>query len=367
MSNALALFDQPKLQVPSHVKNFFGEESNIAERQTVPSLSYEGKVWTINVNGEKTRLMKQDENGDEVAVPVMRVVVLDYNKKRGRTYYTGAYDPAKPGTPLCFSEDGVAPHANAAQPQASKCDGCPMSIKGSKITEQGKAIAACSQHRMVVVVPASNPGFTPLRMKLAITSDWDKNEEMAAQGWFAFNNYTDMLRQKGVAHTAALVTKMRFDPAVPYPKVMFSPDRWLNDDELAVIKPVVKGDGVKQLLGGTWSPNGVDGSRMDQAKFLQDDTPKAAPAPKPTPKPVPVAVAEDDWDDEVAPPPVKAAPKTAPVSIVMDDDEDDAPPPPKKAAKVIPKKVEPAVEATPVAATKSAPGDLAALLDDWDA
>lgn len=368
MSNALSLFDQPKLKVPAHVADFFGEESNIAERQTVPSLSYEGKVWTISVNGEKTRLMKRDENGDELPVPVMRVVVLDYAKRRGRTYYTGAYDPAKPGTPLCSSEDGIAPHASVQQPQAAKCDGCPMSVKGSKITEQGKAIAACSQHRMVVVVPANNLGFTPLRMKLAITSDWDKNEEYAAQGWFAFNNYTDMLRSKGVQHTAALVTKMRFDPAVAYPKVMFSPDRWLEGEEISTIKPVVKSDNTKALLAGSWSPNGVDGSRMDQAKFLSDEAPKVAAvpqlAPKPAPKPAPAPVPA--WDDEDDVLPVKAAPKLAAITIDADDDEDAVPPPPKKVAKVIPKKVDQPVEAKPAAATKSASDDLSSLLDEWE-
>lgn len=368
MSNGLTIFDQPKLLIPDHAKNFFGEESNIADRQTVPSLSYEGKVWTISVNGERTRLMKRDENGDELPVPVMRAVVLDYNKRRGRTYYAGAYDPGKPGTPLCFSEDGVAPHANAQQPQASKCDGCPMSVKGSKVTEQGKAVAACSQHRLVAVVPANNLQFTPLRMKLAITSDWDKNEENAAQGWFAFANYTDMLRSKGVQHTAALVTKMRFDPSVAFPKVLFSPDRWLTDEELAVVRPVVKGDAAKSLLTGTWSPNGSDGSRMDQAKFLQDDPPKVIAAPKPVAAPA-VKQAED-WDDDEIRPPVKpvakAPPKAQAISIDMDDDEDDTPPPPKKAAKVIPKKVDQPVEPKPAAATKSVPDDLSSLLDGWD-
>lgn len=368
MSNALTIFDQPKLQVPDHIRNIFGDESNIAERQTVPSLSYEGKVWTINVNGEKTRLMKRDENGDEMPMPVMRVVVLNYNKRRGRTYYAGAYDPAKPGTPLCFSEDGITPHATVQQPQSNKCDGCPMSIKGSKVTEQGKAVTACSQNRMIAVVPATNMQFTPLRMKLAITSDWDKNEENAAQGWFAFQNYIDWLRTRNIPHTARIVTKMRFDPSVAYPKVLFGPDRWLTDEEALTVKPVWNSSSVTNLLGGTWSPNGVDGTRMDQAKFLQDDTPKAAPAPKPVPKPAPAPAAEwDDEDDAPPPPPKKAAPKLAAVPIDMDDDEDDAPPPPKKVAKVVPKKVEPAVEAKPVAATKSAPDELSALLDDWEA
>lgn len=124
-----------------------------------------------------------------------------------------------------------------------------MSIKGSKITDSGKATTACSQHRMVAVVPANNLAFTPLRMKLAITSDYDKQSpDLEAQGWQAFSNYTASLRGKGVQHTAALVTKMRFDPGAAYPKVLFSPDRWLTEPELAQVASLVRSDSVKALV-----------------------------------------------------------------------------------------------------------------------
>jgi hypothetical protein len=368
MSNALTLFDQPKVNVPAHIADMFGGEGNIGERQTVPSLSYEGKVWSLNVNGEKKRLMKTDENGDETPVPVMRVVVLDYAKRRGRTYYEGAYDPQKPGTPLCWSEDGVTPHANVQQPKGAKCETCPMSVKGSKITEQGKAIAACSQHRMIAVVPANNLSFTPLRMKLAITSDWDKNPELISQGWFGFNNLLDELRNKRVPHTAAFVTKMRFDPSVPFPKVIFSPDRWLTDDELAVVAPISKSDAVKNLLGGTFTPNGSDGMRMDQAKWALEEKPAA---PQPPAKPTLSVVSnEDDGDDDgeiVAPPKVvqKAAPKAAPITIDMDDDDGEIAPPPKKVAKVVPKKVEQDVVAPKAKAAPAVSDDVASLLEEW--
>jgi len=123
MANELTIFDQPKTQVPAHVAKFFREESNIADRMTVPSLGLTGKVWTISVNGEKTKLMRKDAEGDETPVGVFRVVILDYAKKRGRTYYEGAYDPTKEAPPACWSDDGVTPDASIAEPQASKCEG----------------------------------------------------------------------------------------------------------------------------------------------------------------------------------------------------------------------------------------------------
>ena len=71
MSNALSLFDSPAFAIPAHLQDL-NDEGNIADRQTTPSLSYEGKVWTISVNGEKTKLMKRDADGDEMPVAVMR-------------------------------------------------------------------------------------------------------------------------------------------------------------------------------------------------------------------------------------------------------------------------------------------------------
>jgi len=77
MGNELSLFDSSNLQVPAHLQDL-NEEGNIQDRIQVPSLSYEGKVWSIIVNGEKTQLVKLDADGDEVPLAVMRVVVLDY-------------------------------------------------------------------------------------------------------------------------------------------------------------------------------------------------------------------------------------------------------------------------------------------------
>lgn len=261
MSNALALFDD-KGAVPAHIAGFMETESNIADRVTVPSLSYEGKAWSIVLNGEKTRLERKDADGETAPVTVFKAVILDYGKRRGRAYYEGAYDPSKPGSPLCSSDDGLVPDKHIAEPRSSKCETCPMAVKGSKVTESGKAIAACSQHRMLAVVPAGQLNFEPLRLKISITSDWDKNEEMMKTGWFAFNNYTDFLRSKGVQHTAALVTKMKMDPDAVHPKVIFSPDRWLTAEELAVVAPIAKSDKVKGLLAGSWTAAGVDGTRI---------------------------------------------------------------------------------------------------------
>jgi hypothetical protein len=249
MGNELSLFDNSTLQVPAHLQDM-NEEGNIQDRIQVPSLSYEGKVWSIILNGEKTQLVKLDGDGDEVPVSVMRVVVLDYQQRRGRSYYEGAYDPSNAGKPACFSDDGVKPHPSIQEPQASACDGCPMAVKGSRISESGKQVSACSQHRILAVVPAHKMDMEPLRMKIAVTSDYDKENDLEAKGWFAFQQYKDFIKARGVNHSASVVTKMRFDPGVAYPKVLFQPDRFLEADEAAIVRPKTTSDEVKKIISG---------------------------------------------------------------------------------------------------------------------
>lgn len=330
--NDVALFD-PKANMPAHIANFFGSEggSNIDNRSAVPSLSPEGKMWTISLNGTKTKLEKRNADGDVEPVNIMRVVIVDYAKRRGRAYYEGAYDPANVGSPVCWSDDGIKPDDTVVKKQHPTCEGCPMSIKGSKVSDNGKAITACSQHRMLAVVPAHKLDFEPLRLKIAITSDWDKQSpEMAAQGWHGFQNYTDFLKSRGVQHTAALVTKMKFDPNAAYPKIFFAADRWLEPAEIAQVAPLTKDDAVKQLLGGTFTPAGPDGVRKDattdsieqpqtKAQVATAATAVAEVAPQPAADdPVAMAKAALAAAEAAA---AANAPKSVTGTIVEDDDD----------------------------------------------
>lgn len=365
MANELTAF-QPGA-VPAHVAAFLGnQESNTSMGgATVPSLSPQGKVWTISLEGTKTRLEKRDNDGEIVPVGVMKVVILDFAKRRGRTYYEGGYDPEKESAPLCWSADGIEPNPQAPQLQAKKCAECPKAVKGSKVTEQGKAIAACSQHRMMALVPANKLDFTPLRLKIAITSDFDKQGPSAAsnaqQGWFAFGQYLDFLKSSGVTHTAAVVTKMKFDSSVTYPKILFAADRWLTPEELAQVTPLTKEESVQQLLTDTWTPAGPDGTRTDDttagagegvAATVQQEATTAAAQPA-----IPAASADEDDDGEIimgldapAAQPTQGAAQAATAA------------PTATKTTAAPKAA--AAEAQPEVATAKDPA-LAALLADW--
>lgn len=352
MSNALTMFDNNQLVVPAHIASFLEQERNIPDRMSVPTLSYQGKVWTRIVDGEKVKMTR---NVDGVMEPVqtLKVIVLQQAKSRGRAYFEGAYDPEKEGKPLCWSSDGNVPDADVAIPQHSDCKNCPMSAKGSKITEQGKAVTACSAHRIIVVVPAAQPNSQPLRCKLAITSLFDKQSpDLEKAGWQAFEQYTDMLRSRGVGHTASVVTKMTFDSNVAYPKVIFSPDRWLTPEEVAVVAPIAKSEEVMALVEGTFNPPAATPNNG----FDEGGDAPAAPAPAPAPAPARKRTAPAAAPAPVAPV-AQAAPAPAPAAP--------APVAPVAQAAPAPAAPAPVAPVAQAAAPADIPQDVADLLADW--
>lgn len=240
-----------------------GLGSNIPDRQTVPSLSYEGKTWQIVKDGNKHKLQARNSDGDLVPVPIMRVVVLNFNGERGRAYYPGAYDPSKTDRPTCWSADGRAPDPSVQEKQAPLCNGCPMSVKGSKIAEGGKETVACAQHRMIAVVPGFEIDGEPLRLKIAVTSDYDK--EIVEHGWYAFRQYVDFLKSRGIVHTGMVVTKIKFDPNAQYPKLLFAMDRILTPTELAQMQAQLQNPKVAELLAEKWTAAGSAGTLKDDS------------------------------------------------------------------------------------------------------
>lgn len=347
---ALAVVDQwdpnSGLPMPAYLTTALGDlGSNIADRMNVPSLSYEGKTWTIVKDGNKTKLQSRNSDGDMVPVPVMRLVVLDFNGERGRAYYKGVYNPAASAAPECWSADGKAPDPSVKEKQAALCNGCPQSVKGSKVQE-GKEMIACSSHRMIAIAPALDLAADPLRLKIAVTSDYDR--EIVEHGWYAFRQYTDWLKSRGVSHTGLVVTKVKFDPNTAYPKLLFAMDRLLTPDEVETIKTTLTNPKVKELLAEKWSAAGTAGTPADDsdikpwglegayadgwaahpdsagwswkgAEVISNDD-LAAKYPQPEPVAPTIPASEQVIENKPAVPPVAPEPDAAPPPVVAAHD-----------------------------------------------
>ena len=298
MANALTLFEAGA--VPAHVAAAQAE-ANITSKASVDALTFEGKVWQITMGGKKTKLLRADDDGEMQPVQIFTGIILDYTKQRGREYHKGVYDAKKPAAPVCWSEDGVTPNEAAPDKQASACAACPMSKKNSHVSADGKGTVACSQFRKIALIPAAKIGeFPPLRMRIKITSDWDATnaEKNAATGWYAFQQYLDLLVSKGVSHTALLPTKIKFDTSVAYPKLLFSPGKsWVPADMWEdTIKPLANSDQVKDLLAATYTPVAKTGTKA--LPEADDEETEIAPAIPAQAKPAKAALAAPVEDDE---------------------------------------------------------------------
>ena len=371
MANDLTIFETQNLVVPDYLNDFLADEDNIKPRAGVPTLSYRGRKWSTIINGEKTMFVRRNAEGDEEPVGVLRVIVLDFSQKRGRTYYEGKFDPENASRPDCWSADGERPDSSIEAPQCATCSNCRMAVKGSKINELGKETTACSQHRMVAVVPAGNLEHPPMRLRLAVTSDFDSmSPDLEKTGWFAFRNYTDYLRSRQITHTSKVVTKIKFDPNKDFAKIIFTAERFIDPAQVAQVAALVRSPEVKALITEQWTPNGEDGTRKSQEpspaqKNAQTERPKVIEGTVTEPfitdemkeadaKAAAAAKAKKAADTRAA----NAAAKKATEQKVTTDDEGDAFAPandtPKQAAKQA---------AAPT--SSEVPADVADLLSAW--
>jgi hypothetical protein len=325
-------FAQTPAPLPDYLTEAFGDDVNILARVTVPSLTYRGKVWRQVLEGDEVALTKKNEDGESVPVAQINVVVIEQSHKRSRRFYEGEYEEGKNKAPRCASVDGVVPDADIENPCATSCAVCPNSAKGSSRSGKG---AACSAFKNVAVINAGLKGKL-LRLSMAQTSIWDKdNPTEEAKGWFAYDQYIEQLRSRGCPNTAAVVTKIKFDPETAYPKLLFSAMRWLTPEEIKVVAALRKDPEIPDLIGGT-------------AKAAL-----AAPQPR--------IAAIDDEQRPATPTPAVAAPAPAPKPVVVPK------PAPVKAVKAAPPvPVQPPPEQTPVAEVATAGGGLDDLLAEWD-
>lgn len=255
-SKAVALFDPGAM--PAHIAAANQQPGgNVITPVQVNKLTYAGRVWTVTIDGVKTPIMRLNQEGDEEPRPTIPVIIVDAAARRGRAYFTGGFDPAAVKQPDCWSADGITPDpkapgvADANGKRFDKCAECPMSVKGSKITEANKETTACQQHRRMVVALRGQPELPLLQLQISITADYDATSTaLMEKNIFAWAQYMKYLKSKGVGWTCSLVTRLRFDTTlgINYPKVMFEPIGFTTPDEFALYQPMVGTQEVEDIM-----------------------------------------------------------------------------------------------------------------------
>ena len=318
MSTELTAFEGSAL--PSYMQQAISSgilDQTLVSRSSLDQLTFRGKVWRAIVNGEEH--IQTNADGDPVST--IKVIILGKNPARSRAYYEGAFKEGENRAPACWSNNGSTPDRDVKEPVSNSCDTCPMAAKGSRVSQDGRPAIACTSFKNLVVIPANDLSFPALRLRLPQTSIWDKETE--GQAWMAYDQYTNYLRSKSVPNEATIVTKIKFDPALAYPKLLFAADfdhddklkAYLTEKEFTAIAPRLKGEDFGVLLGtkalGTAAPATIAAPKIPVPSLDQlekEEPPKAVKmkaetiVEEPKVKVAPAVAAGidglvDSWDD----------------------------------------------------------------------
>lgn len=207
-----------KSAIPEHLRNIGVNELTKAlapniNNSPLKRISIRGRVFRLVVNGEE--MSKNESNS-------MEVVIVNASKDISRSFYAGAYDQkAETTAPDCWSPDGVKPDASVLKPQHSNCKDCPKNIKGSGA---GGSRACRFSRRLALALPSDLGNV--YQLVLSSTSIFGTGD----QDHMPFNQYLTYVVSQGFSINA-LVTEMKFDSDSDTPKLVFSPVRFLDEEE----------------------------------------------------------------------------------------------------------------------------------------
>jgi hypothetical protein len=262
----------PNVAVPAHLRN---RGVRVALTDNIAGgLTTGGAFPKISIKASRFRIVK---DGTESVLPVITLptVVVGGNPRVSKLFYAAEFDGnAEATAPDCYSLDGIKPAGDSKNMQASLCATCPKNAWGSKITQQGKEVKACSDKKRLAVAAADDPEGDLYLLEVTPAAFKD------------FANYIKQLQMRGIA-LETVVTNIGFDPSASFPKLTFGFGGFLSEDQ----------------------QNAVD-SRLDDP-IIQEITGEATSkavevAPAPAPKaaksaPAPVEVVEPEVVEEEVP------------------------------------------------------------------
>lgn len=275
-----------------------------------PVISIKGKVFHIQRGGERTLITKP---GEEDPAASIEVVVIKANPNRSKVFYANGYVEGDASKPNCYSNNGIEPEADAAEPQAKKCAACPHNQWGSRVTTEGRKAKACADSRRLAI---ATPGAPNDPMLLRVPAASMKSLE----------DYGKLLAARGVPHQA-VVTKIGFDYSVAHPALTFKPVGMIGDRELlAEVAAAANSDLAAQIAGTMAMPPAADGDGEEDnapapAPKAAAPAQKPAAAPKAAPKPAPKPSVDETLDaaEAVAARTPKASVSVAPASSLEDE------------------------------------------------
>lgn len=194
------------------------------------------QVDHISIKGGRFHIIRNGQQPVTLQLFALNVVIVHANPGVTKALFAGAWNPdAEAEAPICSSDDGVTPRADADQPQCNTCAACPQNQFGSKINPQtGKETKACQDKKTIAVVTPGAEGGEMLRLQIPAASLKD------------FGQY---LRSLPNVPYYGVVTEITFDTSVSYPKIKFRPVDYVSEQGFAIVSQRHQTDEAKMMAG----------------------------------------------------------------------------------------------------------------------
>lgn len=299
-------FEGASSKLPAYLKAFNVSELNsdltVHAGGGFPVISIKGKVFAITRDGERM-VLPNPKDPDSPATSI-EVVIIKANKGTSKVFYMKGYDPetSEGQKPDCYSNDGIAPAADAKNPQSKKCATCPHNQWGSRVTDKGTSKGkACNDTVRLAVAPAGQIN-DPMLLRVPPASIRNLGE------------YGQMLAKRGVGYNM-VVTKVGFDMEAESPKLTFKPVGFLDEDGFSEVREAMDSPVVADILGANPAPVEAAVEAAPAKQEPAKEAPKAAKSKQ---------VSEDEVEEVVkaAEKPKAEKPKAEKAKIVEEDDMD---------------------------------------------
>lgn len=223
----------------------------------INKISLKQSRFRLVVGGTETMIIPQ------LAINVVAVRVSDTIAK---AFYEKEWNPNdEPQNPDCYSDDGIRPRPDSLKPQHTDCANCPQNQWGSKINRvTGGKIKACTDTKRMALVAPDNTGrfagggdLYQLSVPPASLAEWGTFVRQMAS------------LPTPVAYNAVVI-ELSFDPTVSYPKLLFKPVRYLEQDEYMEIAGRYDKEETKRVAG------------LAEAQVMRSGAPAQLAGPAPT-------------------------------------------------------------------------------------
>lgn len=272
-------------QLPAHLRAKGKAQNAFAAAVSsggYPVVSIKGKVFHVQRGDERTLVKKPGD--DEEAAGSLEVVILASNPNKSKVFYDGGYTEGSTDKPVCYSNDGIAPAADAEDPQSKKCATCPHNQWGSRISDNGSKVKACTDSMRLAIAPAGQIN-DPMLVRVPAAS------------LKTLGSYGSQLAKRGV-EPQHVITKIGFDYNVAHPALTFKAVRFVEERELAEIEQALTDEA--ETIGNI---TGVTGSTASENETKAEAAPEVKRSEK-------LAAAEEE----------AKVTKKAPVKTEVDDE-----------------------------------------------